>query len=41
MDSFLKPVILAVLWLVFAARPAFAETMAWAQETVAQMPPAE
>ena len=23
------------------ARPAFAETMAWAQETVAQMPPAE
>ena len=23
------------------ARPAFAKTMAWAQETVAQMPPAE
>ena len=27
MDSFLKPVILAVLWLVFAARPAFADEL--------------
>ena len=27
MDSFLKPVILAVLWLVFASRPAFADEL--------------